>query len=285
MNIRSGLAAAGVLALLGTSGATLAQGGGGFAPPELAAVKVRDNIYMIRSAASGNSTVLLSDDAALLIDNKLANEYDGVIEQLRKVTDLPVRYVINTHSHPDHTGGNIGLQKLGATIIAQDNTRKNLARVQDMGLPVITFPDHMSVYFGDMELELYYFGRGHTDGDIVILMPQENLLIAGDLFAGWGPSIRLIDYNSGASLKEWAGTLDRVLALDWDTVIPGHSGVTDRAMMIGYRDEGERIVAMTRELNRAGRSTDDIQKALVNEFGRLSVVVLPNFQSLIDDVK
>ena len=258
---------------------------GGFGPTEPAIAKFREGIYLIRTNGSGNITVFTSDDAVLLVDSKLTNEYDKVLPLLRSVTNKPIRYLINTHFHLDHTGGNIGFAGLGAQIIATGNTRARLSKTQQTGLPVITFDDHMDVYFGGKTLKLYYYGRGHTDGDLVIYIPEEKLVMTGDLFAGWGPSIRLIDYNGGGSLVQWPATLDKVMALDFDTVIPGHSGVTDRAHVKAYLDENRRMLDLIRMLRGAGKDPKEITTAVQMEFGNMAFVVLPNIQSVLDELR
>ncbi len=265
-----------------------ALGQGGFGPQELAITQVRDNIYMIRSARSGNVTALVSNDGVLLIDSKFDDEYDRYMALLRTVTDKPVRYVINTHMHPDHTGGNSRLEGIDADIIATGNARRRLSASQSTGLPSITFDDHAQLWFGSMPIELYYLGRGHTDGDLVILLPEEGIVFTGDLFAGYGPSVRLIDYDNGGSLKEWSGTLEKILALEFDVVIPGHSGPTDRAMLQGYLDETLRMQGLIREMHGAGRVPADIQTALSGEFGNMAVVILPfetGIQNAIDELQ
>jgi len=258
---------------------------GGFGPTDAEIVKFRDGIYLIRSVGSGNITVFTSDDGLLLVDSKLTNEFDKAVELLRTVTDKPILYLVNTHFHPDHTGGNVGFEGLGAEIVAQDNVRVRLSRTQQMGLPVITFADHMNIYFGGRTLELYYYGRGHTDGDLVIYIPEEKVVMTGDLFAGWGPSIRLIDYNGGGSLAAWPATLDKVMALDFDTVIPGHSGVTDRAHVQAYIDENRRMLDLIRMLKSAGRDPMAITSAVQMEFGNMAFVVLPSIQSVLDELQ
>ena len=109
--------------------------------------------------------------------------------------------------------------------------------------------DYLRIYLDDMPLDLHYFGRAHTDGDIVIYLPTLRLLIAGDMFALYGPYQPVIDYSAGGSLRDWTRTLERALQLDFDTVIPGHSGLTDRATMKGYVDELARTQDMVREMN------------------------------------
>jgi glyoxylase-like metal-dependent hydrolase (beta-lactamase superfamily II) len=257
---------------------------GGFGPTEAQIVKLRDGIYLIRSVGSGNITVFTSDDGVLLVDSKLTNEFDKAVELLRTVTDQPVRYLINTHFHLDHTGGNAGFEGIGAEIIATGNTRKRLSQTQQAGLPMITFDDHMDIYFAGKTIRLYHYGRGHTDGDLVIYIPEEKIVMPGDLFAGWGPSIRLIDYNGGGSLAGWPGTLEKMMALDFDTVIPGHSGVTDRAHVQAYIDENRRMVDLIRMLKQAGREPADISAAVQMEFGNMAFVVLPNVQVVLDEL-
>ncbi len=265
MNLKIGIVAACLWALLGASACAYAQGG--FAAPELALSKVRDNIYLIRSAASGNVTVLLSDDGVALIDDKFEMDHDGIMDFVRSLTDQPVRYVINTHLHQDHTGGNALMQAGDAEVIASQNARRIMAETQSTGLPNITLDDYMRVYLGDTPIDLHYFGRGHTDGDIVVHLPEERIVITGDLFATWEPYVHLIHYAAGGSARDWSRSLERALQLDFDTVIPGHSGVTDRAMMEGYLAETIRLQDMVRVMNRAQRSREDIQAMLEMEFG------------------
>ena len=281
MKIRNGLAATALVVTLGAGGPAAAQ----FPPPEMAIHEVRDGIYQILSAASGGITVLTSDDGVLLVDSKLPNEFDGFMELLRTVTDQPIRYVINTHMHGDHTGGNIGLEGLGANIVATENARRRMAATPSMGLPMLTFDNRLRLYFGGRPLDLYWLGRGHTDGDIVVHMPEDDLIMAGDLFAGFDTSLRLTDYNGGGSLMEWSATLEKVLELDFDTVIPGHQAVTDRAAMQGYLDEIVQIQDMIREMHAAGRAPDDIQAALAMAFGQFAVFILPGVQSVIDELE
>ena len=241
---------------------------------------------MIRSAASGNITALVADDGVLFIDSKFEREHDRYMALLRTVTDKPVRYVINTHVHGDHSEGNARLEAIGADIVATETTRRRLAEGQSAGLPVITFDDHARIWFGGKPLDLYYLGRGHTDGDLVILMPEDGIVFTGDLFAGYEPNLRLIDYDNGGSLREWSGTLEKILALEFDTVIPGHSGPTDRAMLQQYLDETVRMQDLVREMHGAGRTPADIQTALVTEFGRMAAgFIIPGIQGVIDELQ
>ena len=286
LTIHKVFAAAALLAGLTATGTAVAQGRPSpFGNFELKIEQVADDLYMIRSSASGNITVLTSDDGVVLVDSKFANENERAMELLRTVTDQPVKYVVNTHMHGDHTGGNIALEALGADIVATENARKRLAETQAMGLPSITFDDHLRIYFGERVMDFYWLGRGHTDGDLVIHLPEERLVLAGDLFAGGDPFVRLIDYNGGGSLAEWSGTLEKVLALDFDRVIPGHSELTDRATMQAYLDQIVQMQDLIREMHSAGRSPEDIQTAVTNEFGRMAFVVLPGIEPVLDELR
>jgi cyclase len=248
-------------------GAAQADPGAGFGPQELTTFKVRDNFYMIRNGQSGNCSVLIADDGVVLIDNKFEMDHDAIMAKLREITDKPVLYVINTHLHADHSGGNATKQALGAKVIAHENARFQMAQTQTTGLPNLTLEDHMRLYHGEFVLDLYYLGRGHTDGDVVIYLPQQKTVFMGDLFATYDPYVHLIHYAAGGSLREWSRTLERALALPFDTVIPGHGGPTDRAHLETYLGITVRMQEMVREMVRARRSREDIQKMLEMEFG------------------
>lgn len=256
--------AAFLFALLGLAATAHAQGG--FGPQELTLVPVRERIYMIRNTGSGNVTVLVGEKAVILVDDKFPQDHAGIMELVRSITDVPVHYVINTHMHPDHVGGNPALQALGADVVASENARRIMAERGIPGLANITMEDFLRIYLDDMPIDLHYYGRGHTDGDIVVYLPEERILIAGDLFALYGPYQPVIDYSAGGSLRDWTRTLERVRQLDFDTVIPGHSGLTDRANLEGYIDELARTQDMVREMNRQKRSRVDIETVLKSEF-------------------
>ena len=239
---------------------------GGFGPPELTRVQIRDNIYQIRNAGSGNTTVFVGENEVILVDDKFPQDHDGIMRLVREVTDAPVRHVINTHLHPDHAGGNPAMQAIGATIIASENARRIMVERDQPGLPGITLDERMRIYLDDMPIDLLYLGRGHTDGDVIIHLPSEGIVLTGDLFALYGPYRAVIDYTAGGSLRDWTRTLERVLDLDFDVVLPGHSGQTDRAMLEGYVDYLTRTQDMVREMNSQNRTREEIQQMLANEF-------------------
>jgi glyoxylase-like metal-dependent hydrolase (beta-lactamase superfamily II) len=135
------------------------------------------------------------------------------------------------------------------------------------GLPDITLDEHMRVHIGGVPVDIYYFGRGHTDGDVVVHFPEHRVLAAGDLFTNGRGLPQLIDYAGGGSARAWTQTLSKALMLDFETVVPGHGRVSSYAEFMAYRDESQRLQDSVREMNRAGRTPAEIESVLRSEFG------------------
>lgn len=260
--IQSGIAATVMAAV------SLAQAQPGFGPPELTLVPVEghDNIFLIRNQFAGNITVLVGEEGVIIIDSKMQAEHEGVIDFIEEVTDAPVKYLVNTHMHPDHTGGNVAMQNIGVAVVSSENARSVMTEQGLGGKANISFPESMRLWLDEMPVDLHYLGRGHTNGDIIVHLPTEDVIIMGDLFALWGPYEAVIDYAAGASLRDWPATLDRALALDFTTVIPGHSGVTDRANIEGFRDHLLSMQDMVREKISQGATRDDVLTMMQTEF-------------------
>lgn len=256
--------AAGLAAALVAVSAARAQGG--FGPAEMTLVEVQENIYTIRNMSAGNSTAIIGEEGVVLVDDKLQGDHDEIMELVREQTDAPLLYVINTHMHPDHAGSNPGMQDLGAAVVASENARRIMDQRDQPGLPNIVLREYMRIYLDDMPIDLHYFGRGHTNGDVVVHLPTEGVVLPGDLFALYGPYRAVIDYSAGGSLRDWPRTLERMLELDFDTVVAGHSGVTDRENVEGYVDYLRRTGEMVREMNSQDRSREEIQSMLESEF-------------------
>jgi glyoxylase-like metal-dependent hydrolase (beta-lactamase superfamily II) len=160
-----------------------------------------------------------------------------------------------------------------------------MAKSQNTGLPNLTLDDHLRLYHGEFVLDLYWLGRGHTDGDIVVHLPQQKTIFMGDLFATWDPYVHLIHYAAGGSLREWPRTLERALALPFDTVIPGHGGATDRAHLETQLDITVRMQDMVREMARARRPRGDIQKMLETEFGWTGFITTLGLDGVIGEMQ
>jgi len=188
---------------------------------------VQGNIYML-AGAGGNVTVSIGNDGVLLVDTMLAPMAKKIEAEIRKLTDNPLRAIINTHYDADHTGGNAQMMmKTPADILIQKNARANMVTGNQPGLPQITFGNEAQVFLGGKEVSAHYYGRGHTNGDALILFPSERVLHAGDLYINGGAP--LIDYTAKGTILEWDKTLEQALKLDFDIVIPGHGPVAKKA--------------------------------------------------------
>jgi glyoxylase-like metal-dependent hydrolase (beta-lactamase superfamily II) len=254
---------------------------------KLELVKLADDLYVIyNDFVPGNTTVLITDAGVLLVDDKFEIDHANVMAELRKVTKQPVRYVINTHYHGDHSGGNAKLQALGAQAVSSEKARERMAAGNQSGLTDLTFDQRMHVRLGGKQVELYFFGRAHTDGDIVALFPQHRVLATGDVFAFGDRTPELIDYAGGGSAKEWPATLDKVLALKaFDRVVPGHGVVTTRAELQKFRDSTQTLYTRVRTMNGEKKSKAEIEKMLRSDFKWADLHVQMGLDGVIAEAK
>ena len=216
-----------------------------FSKTELRITKVAGNVYMLDAAkgdAGGNIAASVGDDGIVIVDDQYAPLADKIRAALKSVTDKPVRFVINTHYHGDHTGGNAIFQK-EAPVIAQDNVRKRLEQGGKAGnggsvsmdnkpavkgaLPIITFEHDVTVHLNGEDIRALHFPAGHTDGDSVIYFPQSNVVHMGDDFVTYG--FPFIDVTSGGSIDGMIDGVEKAIAqLPPDVkVIPGHGPVSN----------------------------------------------------------
>ena len=240
----------------------------GAGPSKLDLIKVRDDIYVISNVAvPGLTTALITNEGVLLVDDKFEIDHDNIMKTLKSVTNQPVKYVVNTHYHGDHSGGNAKLQAEGTLAVASDAARATMVKVNQPGLPNITFKEHSSIHLGGKTVELYKVGRAHTDGDIVVLFPEQRVLASGDIFTnGPGTSAELVDYAGGGSAKEWPKAVEQALTLDFDTVIPGHGLVSTRKDLEAYREKTIRFRDTLAQLVKAGKSKADIEAVVRSQF-------------------
>jgi cyclase len=238
-------------------------------PASLALQKIKDDLYVIalsKGVGGGNIAVYLTDEGVILVDDMFDRDYTAVMEQVRSLTGKPVKYVLNTHQHEDHAGGNAKMLAASAEVIAHRNVRANMVRLSQPGLPRVTFSTEMAVNLGGKEVIARHYGRGHTGGDAVIYFPARKVIHTGDLFLTYPPQ-PFIDYANGGSALEWTSTLDEVLKLDFDVVIPGHGPVSDRAGLMKFRAAFETMRNRIGGMVRGGKSRDEVAKTLVSEFG------------------
>jgi len=239
----------------------------GNAPAKLSTVKLKDDLYVIHNeVVPGNTTALITNEGVLLVDDKFEIDHNGIMEQLKKITDKPIKYVVNTHHHADHSGGNAKMQDMNAVIVASEQARENMVDGKQPGLPNIVIERHAHIYIGGKNVELFYFGRAHTNGDIVVYFPADRTLAAGDMFTFGDATPQLIDYSGGGSGKEWPKTLEAALRLDFDTVVPGHGNVATKQDMAKFRQTTIAVRNRMHELVSQKKSRDEIAKTMQSEF-------------------
>jgi cyclase len=238
--------------------------------------KVKENLYVVRGPfvpcgtrgcrpngpddglihEPGDVAVRVTPEGAILVDDKYPENLSDVLAQVRSVTALPIRYMLNSHHHGDHVSGNANIRALGIDVIAHRNIRENFLKIKQPGEPNIVFADYGAVYLGGVEVQLFYFGRGHTSGDTVIYFPDLRTVHMGDLVIDGMP---VIDYNGGGSAIEFVTTIDRMLKLDFDTAIPGHGRVMTKPEVQAYKVRFETMNQRMRDLVRKGVSKDQLK--------------------------
>lgn len=202
---------------------------------EIAVTEIRGGVYMLQGAG-GNIGLSTGDDGAFVIDDQFAPLTDKILAAIAELTDKEVEFVLNTHHHGDHTGGNENFGEAGALIVAHDNVRGRLKERMDQaggagaaGLPVITFSDRATFYRNGHEIAVYHPKNAHTDGDAIVHFRDINVIHMGDvMFSGRFP---YIDLRSGGSLNGYIKALEGALALcdDETKIIPGHGPLSDKA--------------------------------------------------------
>jgi glyoxylase-like metal-dependent hydrolase (beta-lactamase superfamily II) len=263
MNRRVGLAALLSIAMLGAY--VHAQFGN--QPAKLDTIKIKDDLFVIHNDfVPGNTTVLVTNEGVVLVDDKFEIDHENIMAQLKKITNQPVKYVINTHYHGDHSGGNPKLQALGAQVITSQQAREKMAEIKQPGMANVTLENSLRLFLGGKRVEVYRFGRAHTDGDIVVLFPDHRVLSAGDMFTFGDATPQLIDYAGGGSARDWTGTLDGALKLEFDQVVPGHGLVTTKQEMRKFRDSTMTLRTKVKDMIAGKKTKADIEKMLRSDF-------------------
>jgi len=238
--------------------------------------KVKEGLYVIRGPflpcmtgcrpgqtsdglihESGDVAVRVTPAGLIVVDDKFASQAAEVLTQVKAVSTLPVKYLLNSHHHGDHVSGNAYMRDtLGVDIIAHKNIRANFLRIKQAGEPNVTFADQAAVYLGGVEVQLFWFGRGHTDGDTVTYFPDLKTIHAGDLIIDGMP---VIDYPGGGSAIDFIATIDNLLKLDFDTMIPGHGKLMTKDDVRAYRERFKTMNDRMRELIRKGVKKEDLK--------------------------
>ena len=241
------------------SAVILAASGGAAAQGRLNISEVKDGLHVIMGPG-GNIGVRLTPEGVILIDNKFPQDFEEIQSLVAEVTDLPVRYVINTHHHGDHSGSNPGFLQF-AEVIAHKNARENMLRGNQEGLPRIIYTDETAVSLGGIEVRVFHMGSGHTNGDSVVYFPDLKTIHGGDLLHGIAP---FIDYGNGGSSRGWVRTVNNILTLDFNTAIPGHGEIMDRRDVLNFRNQMEAIRARMASLIRDGVNIGDVSNQIID---------------------
>jgi len=276
--IRTGYAGIAIALLAGAAVAQQAQPPAAPPPVDFSKVEIKttdigDNVYMLEGQG-GNITVALAKDGIIMVDGQFAPLHDKIKAAISTISNLPVKYLINTHYHGDHTGGNEGFAKDGVTVMAQENVRKRLAAGTTNGLtgaktppaaagalPADTYTNFSKVRLPGRVANLRHIPNAHTDGDTYVWFKTANVLSTGDTFTnGRYPNI---DFANGGNIKGMIAATDAYLKLTnaKSRIVPGHGPVADKAALTEYRamlvTARDRMAALVKE----GKSEDDVVAA------------------------
>ncbi len=246
-----------------------------FSKVQMKVSKVAGNVYMLQGAG-GNIGASVGDDGIVIVDDQYAPLADKIQAALKSITDKPVRFIINTHYHGDHTGGNEYFQKQ-APIIAQDNVRKRLERGGGAGnggsvhfdnkpapldaFPILTFDHYVTVHLNGEDIRALYFPAGHTDGDSIIFFPQSNVVHMGDDFVTYG--FPFIDVESGGSINGMIDAVAQIIGqLPHDVkVIPGHGAVSTLDDVRAYASMLKQTRDVVQQALTAGKTLEQMKQA------------------------
>jgi cyclase len=230
-------------------------------PPALDIQKVKDNLYVI-TGGGGNTAAFIAEKGVVVVDTKLSGLGQAILEKVKSVTPKPVMMVINTHTHGDHVGSNSAFTGT-VEFVAHENCKSSMEKMPAFQtgdgkrfLPSKTFKDKLSLLKGNDKIDLYYFGRGHTGGDTLVVFPALKAMHAGDLFAGKAAPI--IDTNNGGSGVDYPNTLRKAASgiKGVETVITGHSPVTDWNAFKEYGEFMRDMVAAVQEAKKQGKTAE-----------------------------
>jgi len=256
--------------LLGTAAAVMAQRD--FSSVEIKSQKLAEGVYML-TGAGGNIGVCTGPEGVLLVDDQYAPLAPKIQAALKGIADQPLRMVLNTHWHGDHTGGNETFAKAGALLLAQENVRQRMSTTQTISadskvdpspaaaLPVVTFQDGIIVHLNGEELEVTHLANAHTDGDAVVWFRKAKVLHTGDIF--FNGIYPRIDCPSGGSIDGMIAATETLLGkIGPDTqVIPGHGPLGDRAALQAYHDMLSGARAAVAQAAQGGKTLADVQAA------------------------
>ena len=242
--------------------------------------KVKDGLYVVRGPLGicmgpcvpnsltpdgvlhepGDVAVRVTPAGVIMVDDKFAPNVPEVLRLIKTVTDQPVKYVLNSHYHADHVGGDGEMIKYGATLVVNDALRAAYDRTKKEGdSPQVTFADYGEIHLGGVTVQMHHFGHGHTLGDTFVYFPDLKVVHTGDVVVEGMPHI---DYNDGGSAVGWVNEIYDVLKLDFDWAIPGHGRLLTKDEVRQYVKNVEIMNARMKELVRQGVGPDRAKQLL-----------------------
>jgi len=240
-----------------------------FSKVEIKADKLAPSIYML-TGAGGNMGLSVGDDSAILVDDQYAPLTPKIVDAVAKLSATPVGFVINTHWHGDHTGGNDNLGKAGVVIVAHENVRKRMSSEQfiafmnmkvnpdpRIALPVVTFASDVTFHLNGEEIVVRHVPRAHTDGDAIVHFRNADVVHMGDIF--FNKMYPFIDASTGGTLDGTIAGADRGLELAGTNtkIIPGHGPLATKADLQAYRDMLATVAARIKDAKRAGKTMEE----------------------------
>ena len=241
-------------------------------PPVL--VKVKDDLYIVQNQANnmadligygGNASIFLTDDGVILMDAKSDREHDDLIAKVKSLTDKPIKYVVLTHNHADHSAGVPKLKAMGVNVIISAADRDNMIKGKQPGAPDFGYVGRANFNLGGKEVQLYQY-RGHTRGDTVVYLPSDRVMILGDMLTTAETIPMIVNYPDGGSWTDWTISMNDILKLDFDTAIPGHGPMVTKAQVAELRNKMAAIQDRIRGMVRDKKSQEEITAAIVKEF-------------------
>jgi cyclase len=256
-----------VLSILVAAGA-VSLGARAFQPPAANAPKVievervKDNLFMLKGGG-GNTAVYVGTNGVTVVDAKNPGWGQPILDKIKELTPKPVTLLINTHTHGDHVSGNVDFPAT-VDIVVQENTKANMEKMPifkenaGRGMAKRTFKDKMTLGSGKDRVELYYFGRGHTNGDAWVVFPDLRVAHAGDIFSG--KNLPLLDYNNGGSGVEIGDSLAKAHAgiKNVDTIITGHSAPMNWNDLAEYAQFNKDFLSDMQAAIKAGKTVDEV---------------------------
>jgi cyclase len=239
-------------------------GGKGGGAPVGMIQQIKPGFYMIPGAGA-NSEVRVTNEGVILVDGKLPGEknYDDLMAQIKSVTSQPVKYLLITHHHQDHTGNNDKFLAAGVQVVAHENVAKNLvtyAATPKPATPNVTYTKDHVVKLGGVEADMHYYGRAHTSGDSIVYFPDLKIVVMSDTVTN--PNAPNVDLAGGGSWVESRKVVDGILKLDFDTAIPGNGNPMTRAEVEAFKTKLDTVVSRAIDAVKKGTPKDQLVSAI-----------------------